>query len=139
MEEDTILMKLKTRTVKVHQVPQIVTPFQERAFLRKLHSDLEAERPRFVLDCSNVGDMSLATIRLLLSCLEVAMKRNGDVRLATLSESAAASIRLAGVDRLFEIYPSTEDAIQSFHERPASSVPQPATDEKFGTNSRYAA
>lgn len=136
-------MKLKMRIVKVHEVPRHVTTTEERTFLRNLHLDLDAERPRFVLDCSNVESMSVTTVRLLLSCLEIAMKRNGDVRLASLSPEAEASLQLTGVGRLFEVYPTAEEAVQSFHQRPSSLVPQPASpataEEDIDKDSRYAA
>jgi len=127
------------RTVKVHEVPDKVKISDERIFLHKLRVNLDAERPRFVLDCSKVECMSVATIRLLLSCLELAMKRNGDVRLASLSPNGEASLRLTGVDRLFEIYASADEAVQSFHHRPASMVPQPVPTGKPDGDSEYAA
>jgi anti-anti-sigma factor len=132
-------MKIKVRTVKVHEVPRKVTAMEERTFLRNLYLDLDSERPRFVLDCSKVESMSVTTIRLLLSCLEIAMKRNGDVRLASLPADAEASLRLTGVDRLFETYATAEEAVQSFHKRPSSLVPQPAPSEDIDNDSRYAA
>jgi len=70
------------RAVTVHEVPDKVTAAAERRFLRELQTFVETERPRLVLDCSRVQQMDNATIHLLLSCLEEAMKRNGDVKLA---------------------------------------------------------
>ena len=64
--------------------------------------------------------MDTATIHLLLSCLEEVMKCNGDIRLASLRPGAEAALRIAGVDRLFEMYATTEAAAQSFQQRPTS-------------------
>jgi anti-anti-sigma factor len=116
-------MSIRRRAVKVHHVPEQVTAPEERAFLQNLQKHGEAERPRFVLDCSSIWDMDIATIHLLLSCLEVVMKGNGDVRLASLRPGAEEALRIAGVDRLFEIYETTEAAVQSFADHSTSIVP----------------
>ncbi len=116
-------MSIRKRAVRVHQVPEQMTGRKERSFLRDLQRDAEAERPRFVLDCSMVENMDYATINLLLSCLEEVMKCNGDVRLASLSPAAILALQLAGVHRLFETYATTEGAVQSFQKRPISLAP----------------
>ena len=108
-------MTIRTRDVKVHQVPEKVTASDEQKFLRDLQKDVEIERPRFVLDCSKLRQMDNAAIHLLLSCLEEAMKRNGDVRLASLRPAAEATLRKAGMHRLFEIYVTTDVAVLSFY------------------------
>lgn len=118
-------MSIKMRTVTVHQIPEQVNPAEERAFLRNLQPHVETERPRLVLDCSRIREMDKATIHLLLSCLEEAMKRNGDVKLAALRPGAEASLRFGGVNRLFEIHATTADAVHSFQRR-RSGLIQPA-------------
>ena len=111
------------RAVTVHRVPEEVTAIEERSFLRDLQQDVETERPRLVLDCSRVQRMDNATIHLLLCCLEEGMKRNGDVKLASLPPGAQATLRLTGVNRLFEIYATTAEAVNSFRKRPVSITP----------------
>jgi anti-anti-sigma factor len=111
-------MMIKMRPVTVHQVPEQVTAEEERAFLRELESYVEVDRPRLVLDCSRLRLMDNAAIHLLLSCLEEAMKRKGDVKLASLRPGAEAMLRFSGADRLFESYTTTADAVRSYRERP---------------------
>src|ERR1700712_3799273 len=113
-------MSIRTRSVEVLIVPTQATPGRERLFLRDLQSSVKTERPRFVLDCSRVWEMDTDTIHLLLSSLEEVMKFNGDVRLASLKPGAKAALKIAGVDRLFEIYTTTDAAAQSFQYRPTS-------------------
>jgi len=113
-------MSIRTRSVEVLIVPTQVTPGRERIFLRDLQSSVKTERPRFVLDCSRVWEMDTDTIHLLLSSLEEVMKFNGDVRLASLRPGAKAALKIAGIDRLFEIYTTTDAATQSFQYRPTS-------------------
>jgi anti-sigma B factor antagonist len=114
-------MIIRIRAVTVHEVPQRVTPAAERKFLQELQEYVETERPRLVLDCTAVSAMDNATIHLLLSCLEEAMKRNGDARLSAVNNEAKTALDAAGVSRLFEIYPTTAEAVQSFRHRASSS------------------
>jgi anti-anti-sigma factor len=76
-----------------------------------------------VLNCSHLHEMDLSSVHLLLCCLEEAMKRNGDVRLAALSPLAKDCLRGLGVDRLFRIFETSEQAVQSFQRRGAFVSP----------------
>jgi anti-anti-sigma regulatory factor len=58
--------------------------------------------------------MDRFAIHMLLCCLEEAMKRNGDVKLAAVSPTARATLEMTRVDRLFEIYETETDAVNSF-------------------------
>jgi anti-anti-sigma factor len=120
-------MMIKMRPITVHQVPEQVTAEEERAFLQELEKYVEVDRPRLVLDCSRLRVMDNAAIHLLLSCLEEAMKRKGDVKLASLRPGADAMLRFSGADRLFECYGSTADAVRSYRQRP-SSIAVPSFD-----------
>lgn len=91
----------------------------ERVFLRELDNWIRgANRPRVVLDCSELDGIGVSEIRLFMSCLEHVMKRNGDARLAGLSPRARAVLSRSGVERLFRIYDSRESAIRSFETQP---------------------
>jgi anti-sigma B factor antagonist len=115
-------MIIKIRAVTVHEVPERMTRAAERRFLRDLQSYVETERPRLVLDCSAVRQMNNATTHLLLSCLEEAMKRNGDARLAGINPEAKAALDAMGVSRLFEMFATTAEAIQSYRHRVTPSL-----------------
>jgi hypothetical protein len=88
-----------------------------------------------VLDCSKVRKLDSAGIQVLLSCLEEAMKRNGDVKLAAIPPGAAAILELARVDHLFEAFDSTADAVNSFHRFPTNSFQQNLRHE-YATSTR---
>jgi anti-anti-sigma factor len=103
------------RVVAVKQVPERLSVKQGRWFFRDVESCLNVDRPRVVLDCSKVKQLDSAGIQVLLRCLEEAMKRNGDVKLAAIPPGAAAILALTGVDHLFEAFDSTDDAVNSFH------------------------
>jgi hypothetical protein len=48
------------------------------------------------------------------------MKRNGDARLASVSPTAQATLKVIGADRLFQIFPSNADAVNSFYQNSAA-------------------
>ena len=132
-------MSLNKRNVVVRQVPSQITSASLNGFLADLQTYSETQRPRFVLDCSNVWVMDSAAIHLLLCCLEEVMKSNGDVRLASLRPEAEAALQLAGVKRLFEVYSTPESAVKSFHQRPSSIAMLPFATDVFDNNVEHAA
>ncbi len=110
-------MTFRARSASIRQLPGSIDRKQERLFLRELECDLSAIRPAIVIDCSNWSGMDLAAVHLLLRCLEEAMKRNGDIRLTGVSPQARVNLSSAGVDRLFRIFPTIGEAVESFHRR----------------------
>jgi anti-anti-sigma factor len=85
-----------------------------RLFFKELECQMNIDRPCIVLDCSRVQDMDRFAIHMLLCCLEEAMKRDGDVKLAAVSPSARMVLEMTGVEQLFEIYDSETEAVNSF-------------------------
>ena len=114
-------MPIKMRVVGVTRIPKLRSAKEGRIFLRDLQGSMDGDRPRLVLDCSNLQQLDRSTILLLLSCLEEVMKCNGDVKLADLPPGAEEIFRMTGADRLFDIYQTTAEAVNSFH-RSATSV-----------------
>lgn len=106
------------RAVAVKKVPEIWSVKQKIAFLHEIESVMTGSRPRLVLDCSGIRDCDGSVIHLLLHCLEEAMKRNGDVRLASVPLLARDVLIETGVARLFEMYESPAEAVNSFHQVP---------------------
>ncbi len=58
--------------------------------------------------------MDSAGIEILLQCMHEAMKRDGDVKLASVSPASAAILELMRVDRLFEVFETADEAARSF-------------------------
>jgi anti-anti-sigma regulatory factor len=109
------------RLVTIEQLPEITSEKQGRRFLGRIQDRMSDRRPGLVLDCSGLSQMDKPVLHLLLSCLEEAMKRNGDARLAAVSPSAQVMLKLIGADRLFQIFASNADAVNSFHQHSAGS------------------
>jgi anti-anti-sigma regulatory factor len=61
-------------------------------------------------------------IQLILRCLEEAMKRNGDARLSSVREEDKEVLERTGVSRLFEVFDTEADALQSFHQLPPNAA-----------------
>ena len=120
------------RLVAVKQLPEKLSVKQGRVFFREVESCLKADRPRLVLDCSKVQQLDSTGIQVLLRCLEEALKRNGDVKLAEIPPGAAATLELTRVDRLFEVFGSTADAVNSFQQFPLKPF-QPARGSEHST------
>ncbi|HEV2325743.1 MAG TPA: STAS domain-containing protein [Terracidiphilus sp.] len=110
--------------------PGEIDSVSERIVLRELDQCIEGvNRPRVVLDCSELKGMGRREVGLLMSCLERVMKRNGDARLAGLSPRAMEILSRTGVERLFRIYDSREMAVRSFESHPDFEI---AGDDGFG-------
>lgn len=110
--------------VIVMEVPANISLTEGKAFLQELRPMLEMDRPRVVLDCSQLQSVDSAGVEILLQCIEEAMKRDGDVKLAALSRAPVAMLELMRVDRLFEIYETAEEAARSFQLATAVEGPQ---------------
>ena len=119
-------MTIQQRKVTVRLVPEALSAKQRRNFLRDMQDSMTAERPRIVLDCSNLRELDNSAAYLLLCCLEEAMKRNGDIKLAALPAGARAILKFNRIANLFDIYDTTTDAIDSFHQLPTSTSARPA-------------
>jgi anti-anti-sigma factor len=108
-------MRTKIRTVAVRKLPERISGGQRQEIYRDLEGCIRVDRPAVVLDCSGVSELDSSAIHFLLCCLEEAMKRNGDVRLASLRPEAKSALKAAEVDTLFQSYEDLSEAIESFH------------------------
>jgi anti-sigma B factor antagonist len=120
-------MIFKQRNITVRQLPATLDARGRKVFSRLLEVCLNVERPLLVFDCSQLSDLDPSAIHFLLCCLEEAMKRNGDVRLAALAPNASARFEMAGADRIFETFHTIADAVDSYRQpcigvAPATSI-----------------
>jgi len=104
--------------VAIMQLPARVDAQGELLLLHDLDLRMDANRPRVVLDCSRLLQFDKPVVHLLLCCLEEAMKRNGDVKLAELPDDVCAIFTWFGLDGLFEVYATVSGAVDSFLQSP---------------------
>ncbi len=110
--------------VIVMELPENLRQTEIKAFLDGLLPLLEADRPCIVLDCSKIQHIDSAGVEALIHCLQEAMKRDGDLKLAAVSPMSAVILELMRVDRLFEVFDTPEEAVRSFHALTVTSAPQ---------------
>jgi anti-anti-sigma factor len=115
---------LTSGPVVVMQVPEKLSAGEVKSFVEDLGPLLESNRPRIVLDCSQVRSIDSAGVEALLQCLEEVLKRDGDLKLAALSPEAEVILELMRVARVFESFQSTEEAVRSFNALPVDAVSQ---------------
>jgi anti-sigma B factor antagonist len=106
--------KDRSRPVVVKRMPERMDLPNSRRFLSEVQPLLNADRPQVVFDLSGVRRLDAAGVETLLQCMNLAMRRDGDVKLAALSPESAVVLELTRADRLFEIYDSSTDAARSF-------------------------
>jgi anti-anti-sigma factor len=104
-----------SRPVIVKRMPERLNQKQARIFLRDIEPLLNSDRPQLVFDCALIRQMDAAGIDMLLRCMAEVMKRDGELKLAAVSERAAVVLELTRTDRLFEIYATCGDAVRSFY------------------------
>jgi len=110
--------------VVVMQLPEQLNLEGVRNFLPELEPLLECHRPRIVFDCSQVRYLDSAGVEMMLHCLEEAMKRDGDLKLAALSPESEVILELMRVARVFEAFATSEEAVRSFSAVPSEAAPQ---------------
>jgi len=115
---------MSSRPVIVMQVPERLYESEAMNFRQELKSLLRTERPRIVLDCSGIRDIDSTGVEMLLHCMDEAMKRDGDVKLAAVAPGSAVILELMKVDRLFEVFDNADEAVRSFHGFPLAEIPQ---------------
>lgn len=113
--------------VVVMQMPEQLNSEAARTFVQDMEPLLETHRPRIVFDCSQVRYMDSAGVEMMLHCLEEAMKRDGDLKLAALSPESEVILELMRVARVFEAFATSDEAVRSFSGAvPAEGVVQDA-------------
>jgi anti-sigma B factor antagonist len=107
-------MDISSRPVVVKRMPERLNGRTSREFLRDVQPFLTTDRPQLVFDLSQVKQLDASGVEMLLRCMSEAHKRDGDLKLASLSAQAAVVLELTRTERLFEIYESSTDAVRSF-------------------------
>jgi anti-sigma B factor antagonist len=84
----------------------------------ELVSDLEtlvaAGARKLIVDCSRLGFISSYGIAVLVRLHKKLAERGGDVKLAALESRVARLIALVGLERVFQIYTTVDDARNAF-------------------------
>jgi anti-anti-sigma regulatory factor len=98
-------------SVVVKKWPDTIKRNNEIRFLAELKGCMGVDRSCIIIDCSGVRQFDRNAVRLLLRCMEEAMKRNGDVTLTALPVGAANVLNRTGVSNLFDIFATNAEAV----------------------------
>jgi anti-sigma B factor antagonist len=74
----------------------------------------EAGHNNLVLDLGGVEYMSSAGLREMVRVLKRVKRNGGDLRIANPSDRVKEVLELAGLDTIFQIYPTQVEAVGSF-------------------------
>jgi anti-sigma B factor antagonist len=118
------------KPVVVKALPERLNLKSVQAVLQEMGPVLKEDHPLVVFDFARVRQMDGAGVEMLLECIEQAMKRDGDIKLAAVAPELAVILELTRVDRLFEIFETTAEAVESFHRFSAPT----AVDSYVGTS-----
>ena len=122
--------------VIVMELPERLKHSDVEKFLEELQPLLESENPRIVLDCSQVRYADSVGVEMLRRSMQEAMKHKGDMKLAAVLPASSVILELMRVDRLFEMFETAEEAVESFlgfRSYPVrQSEPQPGVYSDFG-------
>lgn len=114
----------------VKHIPRRFIKEELGQFSCEVQALLTVDRPRLVFDFSGVQEIDRAGAQALLDYLCQVLKANGDIKLACLPPTIGLVFELTGVDRVFEIYSSAFDALESFQQSPQEREPV----EEFGSD-----
>ena len=102
------------KPVVVKQLPEQVKLGHIQGLLREIAPLFKQDRPRIVFDFSRVHQIDSAGVDMLLHCVEQVAHRDGDLKLAAVRPESAIILELTRVDRLFEIFDTVAEAVDSF-------------------------
>jgi anti-sigma B factor antagonist len=95
---------------------------EEADELRRIVLGLLNESQRIVLDFAWIEYVDSTGLGVLVASLISARHHGAQIKLAALGPRTRQVLAIATVDRLFEIYPSGDEAIKSFHSRPEAAA-----------------
>jgi anti-sigma B factor antagonist len=91
---------------------------EEADELRRVLLGLLNETKRIVLNFAWVGRIDSCGVGTVVASFISARHRGAEIRLAALSPEAKRVLTTTKVDHLFQVYPSAEEAIDSFRSHP---------------------
>ena len=80
----------------------------------KLHELIDSGKLSVVVDLEGVAWMNSSGLGILIGGLSALRKSGGDLRLSRVTEKIEEVLRITKLDRVFDIYGNTEDAVASY-------------------------
>lgn len=89
---------------------------ESQEFKNILLNDIENNYLKFVIDFEGCEFIDSTFLSTLVTTLKLLIKKGGNLKLSSISSEVQSLLELTGTHRVFEIYRSKEEAIQSFKE-----------------------
>lgn len=101
--------------IKVIDVPSKLNIEKTSEFRNEIYNALEAGLKNIVIDFANCDFIDSAGLGVLVSSYKKAMGQEGNFKLAEIDNLKVLKIfELTRLDKVFDIYPTLEEAINSF-------------------------
>jgi anti-sigma B factor antagonist len=104
----------KTGDVAVVEIPVEELDASNAGELKRDIAPVIEANKKVVLDLSRLRFVDSSGLGALLSCLRQLTGRGGDLRLSGMSKPVRALFELVRMHRIFDIYPTKEEAIKAF-------------------------
>ncbi|MHC4471580.1 MAG: STAS domain-containing protein [Planctomycetota bacterium] len=92
-------------------------------FKEKVRNDIADGHRNIVVDLGNVEFIDSSGLGALISTLKVLRANDGDLKLANLPQRVRSVLEITRLLRVFEAYPTAEDALRAHDEAGAVSGP----------------
>ena len=84
------------------------------ALKNKVSELLKGDHTRLILDMAGVRSVDSSGLGSLVAIPRTVTRHGGDIKIVHLQESVRAVFRLVRLENVFEIFGSTEDAVETF-------------------------
>lgn len=74
-------------------------------------------KPNLVFDCTNLEFIDSSGLGILLRTLRRSISADKDIRLAAINEQVRMLFEITRADQIFQIFSTTEEAVNSFSEK----------------------
>jgi anti-sigma B factor antagonist len=95
---------------------------EEADELRRVVLELLNETPRIVLNLARIEHIDSSGLGTVVASFISARHRGAEIKFAALSPRARRALTATHVNRLFEVYDSTEEAIDAFRPQPEAAA-----------------
>jgi len=103
--------------IVLHLKGKMWTDKDSALFRGKFYEYIERGKSKFVVDFAMAEHLDTRGRNALLAAKEVAVKNNGDIKLACLPGRITRILEISEVLKRFEVFDSVEAAVKSFQEK----------------------
>lgn len=88
-------------------------------FKKLLDKSMDDGYSKFIIDLSKCSFIDSTFLSTIVTCYKKISKKGGSVKLVGVHDEVLALLELTGIVKIFEIYKSNKDAIESFRVKAA--------------------